>query len=55
MENFLNKRDSLKLEIEELVLLIGPEDSEVILRFLLMSASRRSSRIFEIFSTEREK
>ena len=41
MENYLNKEDCLKLEIEE-----------VNLRFLLMNASRRGSRIFEIFSTE---
>ena len=52
MENFLNKNDCLKLDIEVLKLLIGPEDSEVNLMYFLMNASRRGSRIFEIFSTK---
>ena len=52
LENYLNKEDCLKFDIEELELLTGPEDSEVNLRYLLMKASRRSGRIFEIFSTK---
>ena len=52
MENYLNKKDCLKLDIEELELLMGPEDSEVNVRYVLMNASRSSSRIFEIFSTK---
>ena len=32
MENYVNKSDRLKLEIEELELLMGPKDSEVNLR-----------------------
>ena len=29
MEQFLNENDNMKVEIEELELLLGPEDSEV--------------------------
>ena len=32
VENYLNKNDCLKLDFEELELLVGPEDSEVNLR-----------------------
>ena len=53
MENYLNEKDCLKLEIEELELLMGPEDSEV--NLILMNASRRGSRIFEIFSTKEKR
>ena len=42
----------MKLEIEELELLMDPEDSEVNLRYLLTHARKRSSRIFEIISTK---
>ena len=52
MENYLNKNGCLKLDIEELELLMGPEDSDVNLRCMLRNASRRGSKIFEIFSTE---
>ena len=52
MQICLNKKDCLKLDVEELELLMGPEDSEVNPRYLLMNASRRGSRIFEIFSTK---
>ena len=55
MENYLNKSDCLNLDIEELDLLMGPEDAEVNLRYILTHASRRSSRIFEIFSTRKRK
>ena len=36
--------------MEEVELLMGPEVSQVSLRCLLVNASRRGSRIFEIFS-----
>ena len=39
----------MKLEIEELELLFGPEDSEINLRHVLRNASMRSGSIFEIF------
>ena len=41
-----------KLEIEELELLLGPEDSEVNLRYILTNASRTGSRIFDFFCTK---
>ena len=52
---YLGKNDCLKLDIEELELLTGPEASEVNLRYILMNASRRGSMIFEILQHEREK
>ena len=52
MENYLNKGDDMKVDIEELELLMDPEDSEVCLRYILTHARRRGSRIFEIFSTK---
>ena len=52
MEKYLNESDCMNLAIEELELLLGPEDSEVNLRYILTNASRRGIRIFEIFSTE---
>ena len=52
MEQYLKASDRSKLEIEELELLLGPEDSEVNLRCILMNASRRGGRIFEIFNTK---
>ena len=42
----------MKVEIEELELLMDPEDSEVCLRFFLTHARRRGGRTFEIFSTK---
>ena len=42
MEQYLNENDSMKLEIEQLELLLGPGDSEVNVRFFLRNASRRS-------------
>ena len=52
MEKYLNDSDCMKLEIEELELLLGPEDSEFNLRYILTHACRRGCRIFEIFSTK---
>ena len=48
MENHLDKSDDMKLEIEELELLMDPEDSEVNLRCILTHARRRGSRIFDV-------
>ena len=50
MEQYLNESDCMKLEMKELELLLGPEDSEVNLRRILRNASRRGGRIFQIFS-----
>ena len=50
MENYLNKNDCFKLDIEELELLLGPEDPDVNLRYILTHASRMGSNIFEVFS-----
>ena len=52
MEQYLNASDCVKLEIEELELLLVPEESEVNLRYMLTNASRRGGRIFEIFRTK---
>ena len=52
MEQYLNHSDCMKLEMEELELLLGPEDSEVNLRHMWRNASRRSGRIFEVFSSK---
>ena len=54
MEQYLNESDNMKVEIEELELLLGPEDSEVDLRSILMNAKRKKDRrIFEISSARR--
>ena len=52
MEQYLNDSDCMKLEIEELELLLGPEDSEVNLRHTLRNASRRDGRMLDIFSSK---
>ena len=52
MENYLDKSDDMKLEIEVLELLMGPEDSELNLMSFLTHARRNGSRILEIFSTK---
>ena len=50
MKKYMNKCDRLKkLEIVQLELLMSPEDSESNLKYILTIASRRSSRIFEIY------
>ena len=50
MEIHLDKSDELRVEARELELLMGSEDSEVSLMYILTKASRRGSSIFEIFS-----
>ena len=39
------KHDNVKVEVEELELMLSSEDSEVNLRYVLMNASRWSSKI----------
>ena len=41
MEQYLNESDTMKVEVGELELLLGPEDSEVDLRYTLMYARRK--------------
>ena len=55
MEQYLNESDCMKLKIEDLELLLGPENSEVNLRSFLRNVSRRTGRIFEIFNTKEKK
>ena len=52
MEQYLNRSDSMKVEIEELYSLLGPEDWEVNLRQILRNANKKGGRIFDIFSSE---
>ena len=53
MEHYLNENDSMKVGIEELELLLGPEESEVDLRYILRHARKNMGRkIFEIFSSK---
>ena len=54
MEDYLDKSDDMKVEIEALELLMDPEDTERCRRYILTHARRRGSRIFEIFSTKEE-
>ena len=48
----MNDSDCMKLEIEELELLLGPKDSEVNLRHTLRNANRRGGRISETFNSK---
>ena len=53
MERYLDESDSLKVEVEELELLLGPEDSEFDLMHILMYARKKKGRkIFEICSSK---
>ena len=53
MEQYLDRSESMKLEIEELELVIGPEDSEVAFGHFLMYARKKKGRkIFETFSSK---
>ena len=53
MEQYLNKNDNMKVEIEELEFLLGPEDPEVHLRHILRYArKKKGGRIFEVFSSK---
>ena len=55
MEKYLNKKGCLKLDIEELEFLMGPEDSEVNLRKILTHASREGQQHVRDLQHEREK
>ena len=52
MENYVDRSDDMKVEIEALELLMGQEEAEVYLMYILAHARRRGSRIFEIFRTK---
>ena len=52
MEDYLNKHDKVKVEVEELELMMSPEDSEVNLRYIFVNAGRESSEISEIPSAK---
>ena len=52
MEQYLEKSDSLKVEAKELESLLGPEDSGVDFRRILVEARNKKGRtIFESFSS----
>ena len=48
MAHYLNENDNMRVEIEELEFLLGPEDSEEILRY---ARRTKGGRIFEIFGS----
>ena len=53
MEQYLDESDSLKVEVEELELLLGPEDSDVDLRHILMYArKKRVARSLTFFTSK---
>ena len=54
MENYLDESDGMKVEIEALEPLMGQEDSEDCLRYILAHARRRGSRMFR-FSAQKRK
>ena len=53
LEQYLNENDNMMVEIEELELLLGPEDLEVDVRQISRYARRKKGRrIFEIFTSK---
>ena len=50
MEQYLTENDSIKVEIEELELLLGPEDSEVNLRHILRYARKKGATSSKSFA-----
>ena len=53
MEQYLNESDIVNVEFEELELLLGPEDSEIDMMYIVMNARRRKGRqIFQILGTQ---
>ena len=53
MEQHLNEDDNMRVEIEELQFMLGPEDSKVDLKQILRYAKRKKGgRIFEHFQLE---
>ena len=55
VEDYLNKSDCLKLEIDELELLMGPEDSEVVLEEDLEECEQEEQQDLRDIQREREK
>ena len=53
MEQYLNEYDNMKVEIEELEFLLGPEDSEVDLKQILWYARRKNVAGCLTFSARR--
>ena len=51
MEDCLGRCSEIKVEIAALELLMGQEEAEVCLRYMLTHAIRIGSMIFEIFDT----
>ena len=45
MEQYLNENDNMRVEIEELEFLLGPEDSEVDLRHILRCVDLRNFQL----------
>ena len=52
MEKHFNESDSVKQEIDELELPLGPEETEVYERHILRKASRRGGTAFDIFNSK---
>ena len=54
MEHYLDRSESLKVEVEELeYCLLGPEESEVGIRHIAMNArSRKLRRLFHVFGVQ---
>ena len=53
MERYLSESDIVKAEFDELELPLGPEDSEVDVRYILIHATRiKSRRIFQTFGSQ---
>ena len=44
MENYLDESDDMKVEVGELELLMGPEDSEVDLMYILTHADEQQAK-----------
>ena len=53
MNHYLNESGIVKVEFDEVELLLGPEGSEIDLRYNLMNARKRKGRrIFQIFGSQ---
>ena len=53
MEQYLDRSDCMKVEVDELELLLGPEDSEVDSRYILSYARRKKGAGSPKFSGRR--
>ena len=54
MESYLDTSDELRVHSRELEHIMGPEDSEVTLMYILTKASRRSSSFFRDLQYKRK-